>query len=80
MDNESIKLGALDLIRSGMPEFATPLKRDQGSCCANRSPEKALQISITSAWQDANRETHVILLLWLCCLWQISAAFIRVLA
>ena len=77
MDDRSIRLDTLDLLQVATPQFTIHAKRNRSQRCTDASPETALRFSANSVRHYQNRETFLILLLWLCCLWEVGAVFAR---
>jgi len=75
MENGSMQLTAVDLLERAAPAMQS--HRNHQSTAANGPPETALRLCADSARQDQNREIFLILLLWLCCLGEVGAAFGR---
>ena len=75
MENGSMQLMAVDLLEHAAP--ATQSHRNYQWPGANRPPKTALRLCANSVRQDHNREIFLILLLWLCSLWEVGAAFGR---
>lgn len=75
MQDASIRLATLDLLKPGTSKLATEAKRNRSPRCTRTSPKAALRHFGHFPWHVRNQETFLFFLLWLCCLWGVSVAF-----
>jgi hypothetical protein len=75
MENRNIQLSALDLLQTPAPQPAIKSHRHRLTPGANRSSATALRLRANSVRRDQTLEISLLLLLWLCCLWGVGAAF-----
>lgn len=79
MENGSTRLATLDsLPQVEMPQLARQAEWNRLRRCAIGSAQTALTLSANSIRHDQNRETFLIRILWLCCVWGVAAAYARV--
>jgi hypothetical protein len=75
MENRNIQLTALDLLKAPAPQPAIRSHRHRRTRGANRSSAAALRLWANSVRRDQTLEISLLLLLWLCYLWGVGAAF-----
>ena len=78
MQDGTIRLATLDLLKSETSKLATEAKQNRSPCRTRTSPKTALRHFGHSPRHVHNQEAFLILLLWLRCLWEVGVAFANV--